>query len=290
MTKPKTRRAFLQQSLVLGAGLALPNWAVASAKPHKAKLTLLHTNDFHSRLEPFPSNHKQWPNLGGIAGLGGSIIHERAQAEYHLLVDSGDVFQGTPYFNLYGGQPELEWMSQMGYAASTLGNHEFDNGIEHLISAHQRHAKFPLVNCNYTFSGEAFFKPYTIVERGPIRIGLTGVGINPDGLISERSMPGLGYTDPVQPLQNTVNHLRESEHCHLVFVLSHLGFQYDSDKIDDHKLAARTHGIDAILGGHTHTFLDKPVQVKNAQNKTVIINQAGWAGLRLGKLEFEVRV
>ena len=96
MTKPKTRRAFLQQSLVLGAGLALPNWAVASAKPQKAKLTLLHTNDFHSRLEPFPSNHKQWPNLGGIAGLGGSIIHERAQAEYHLLVDSGDVFQGTP--------------------------------------------------------------------------------------------------------------------------------------------------------------------------------------------------
>ena len=103
-------------------------------------------------------------------------------------------------------------------------------------------------------------------------------------------MPGLGYTDPVQPLQNTVNHLRESEQCHLVFVLSHLGFQYDSDKIDDHKLAIRTYGIDAILGGHTHTFLDKPVQVKNAQNKSVIINQAGWAGLRLGKLEFEVRV
>jgi 5'-nucleotidase len=208
---------------------------------------------------------------------------------YHLLVDSGDVFQGTPYFNLYGGQPELEWMSQMGYAASTLGNHEFDNGIEHLISAHKQHAQFPLVNCNYTFSGESFFKPYTVVERGPIRIGLTGVGINPDGLISERSMPGLGYLDPVQPLQNTVNHLREMEHCHLVFVLSHLGFQYDSDKIDDHKLASRTHGIDAILGGHTHTFLDKPVQVKNAQNKPVIINQAGWAGLRLGKLEFEVR-
>jgi len=293
--KAKTRRQFLQQGLVLGSGLLLPKWALAAA-PRKAKLILLHTNDFHSRLEAFPSNHRTWPNQGGIAGLGGRIMQERYRADYaplpsyHLLVDSGDVFQGTPYFNLYGGQPELEWMSQMGYAASTLGNHEFDNGIEHLKTVHRQHAHFPLLSCNYHYDADPFFLPYTVVERGPIRIGLTGVGIHPYGLISERSMTGLRYEDPVEPLQKAVNHLRQNERCHLVIVLSHLGYQYDSDKIDDHKLAARTYGIDAILGGHTHTFLEEPVREKNAKRETVIINQAGWAGLRLGKLEFEVRL
>lgn len=295
------RKRFLQQMAVLAAGTALPldalakglqNNTVQSLLKSKAPLDLLvlHTNDLHSRIEPFPSNHPM-AGKGGIANLATLIQEHRKNHPHVLLLDCGDVFQGTPYFNLFGGQVEYQWMQNMGYHATTMGNHDFDNGIEHLANMLEKNGGIQMLNCNYELSKtrlKEFVKPYRIVEIGGKTIGITGVGISPENLILERMIPGLKYNDPVVEVQKTVDYLRNQAHCDAVFVISHLGYSYDTDKIDDLKLAAKTHGITAIVGGHTHTFLEKATEVINAKGQTVLVNQAGWGGLMLGQLRFSI--
>jgi 5'-nucleotidase len=181
-------------------------------------------------------------------------------------------------------------MEKMGYHAGTLGNHDFDLGIDHLAKLKSTNS-IPLVNCNYDFENTSLknlVKPHIIIDKNGLKIGVTGASIHLQGLLTEDMYRGIIYHDPVIPVQNEVNFLRNKEKCDLVFVLSHLGYDYQDDKIDDLKLAKKTHGIDAILGGHTHTFLEKPTEVQNSKGKTVIVNQAGWAGLQLGKLVFEI--
>lgn len=290
------RRRFLKKSFFLiGGTLALPYLEVF-AKPLSLKnkktrrICVLHTNDFHSHFDAFPSNHPIWPNQGGILQLGGLIQQIRKEEENVLLLDCGDVFQGTPYFNFFEGKPELQWMEKMGYQAGTLGNHDFDLGIDHLAKLKSSNS-IPLVNCNYNFEDtplKNIVKKHIVLEKGGLKIGITGASINLHGLLTEDMYRGIVYNDPVEPIQAEVNYLRNTEKCDLVFVLSHLGYEYQDNKIDDLKLAKKTHGIDAILGGHTHTFLEKPTEVKNIKGKTVIVNQAGWAGLQLGKLVFEI--
>ncbi len=290
------RRRFIKRSLVfLGGTLTLP-YIEAFAKPlsrenkKNRRICVLHTNDFHSHFEAFPSTHPIWPNQGGILQLGGLIQQIRSEEENVLLFDCGDVFQGTPYFNFFEGKPELQWMEKMGYQAGTLGNHDFDLGIDHLAKLKSTNS-IPLVNCNYDFENtplKNLVKKHIVIEKNGLKIGVTGASIHLQGLLTEDMYRGIVYHDPVTPVQNEVNFLRNKEKCDLVFVLSHLGYEYQDEKIDDLKLAKRTFGIDAILGGHTHTFLEKPTEVKNAKGKTVIVNQAGWAGLQLGKLVFEI--
>jgi 5'-nucleotidase len=290
------RRRFIKRSLLfLGGTLTLP-YIDLFAKPlslenkKTKRICVLHTNDFHSHFEAFPSTHPTWPNQGGILQLGGLIQQIRSEEENVLLFDCGDVFQGTPYFNFFEGKPELQWMEKMGYHAGTLGNHDFDLGIDHLAKLKSTNA-IPLVNCNYDFektSLKNIVKKHLIIEKGGLKIGITGASIHLQGLLTEDMYKGIIYNDPINPVQNEVNYLRNKEKCDLVFVLSHLGYEYQDDKIDDLKLAKKTYGIDAILGGHTHTFLEKPTEVQNSKGKTVIVNQAGWAGLQLGKLVFEI--
>ena len=290
------RRSFIKRSLLfLGGTLTLP-YIEVFAKPlslenkKTRRICVLHTNDFHSHFEAFPSTHPTWPNQGGILQLGGLIQQIRSEEENVLLFDCGDVFQGTPYFNFFEGKPELQWMEKMGYHAGTLGNHDFDLGIDHLAKLKSANS-IPLVNCNYDFENtplKNLVKKHIIIEKNGLKIGVTGASIYLQGLLTEDMYRGIVYHDPVIPVQNEVNFLRIKEKCDLVFVLSHLGYEYQDDKIDDLKLAKKTYGIDAILGGHTHTFLEKPNEVQNSKGKTVIVNQAGWAGLQLGKLVFEI--
>lgn len=287
-----SRRGFIKSSLLTGAGLVLTP-ALGRSIPgcrFKRNIVILHTNDFHSHIDPFPENHPIWAGQGGISQIK-TLIDEVRNENFHvLLLDSGDMFQGTPYFNLFGGVPELEWMNLAGYHASTLGNHEFDNGVEKLAEV-IKHANFPILNCNYVVDGTALegkIHQFEVLEIAGKRIGITGVGIDLNNLVSENLCKGIVYQDPVKSVQNTTDILRKKEDCDMVIVLSHLGFEYSGDKIDDKKLAARTKGIDLILGGHTHTFLDKPVIAKNLSHKTTVINQVGWAGLRLGKLVWEL--
>ena len=282
------RRIFLKNSTILLASGFLMRYAHALS-PRKNTWSILHTNDFHSRFLPFPSNHRRYSNQGGIARLTDLVGKIKQQHEHVTLFDSGDVFQGTPYFNVFKGHPELQWMQRMGYDATTLGNHDFDMGVEHVFALRKQY-NTPTLLLNYSFdegSDHGVIQPYKIIEKGPVRIGVTGVCIDLIGLQGETNRGSFRYFDPVEKLQEQVNFLRKKKNCDAVVVLSHLGYQYQSEKIDDLKMAQRTEGIDVILGGHTHTFLDEPTVLKNKAGKKVIINQAGWAGLKLGHLQFE---
>ncbi|MEY4465408.1 MAG: hypothetical protein RLZZ465_1038 [Bacteroidota bacterium] len=293
------RKRFLQQMATITAGALLPADAIGQLlqgdanhrkSEERLELLLLHTNDLHSRIEPFPANHPL-AGKGGIANLATLIQQHKQQNPNVLLLDCGDVFQGTPYFNLFGGALEYQWMQNMGYHATTMGNHDFDNGIDHLANMLEKNPGIAMLNCNYDLSKtrlKNLVKPYKLVKMGGKTIGITGVGISPENLILDRMIPGLVYQEPVVALQKTVDYLRNEAHCDAVFVISHLGYSYDTDKIDDLKLAAQTHGITAIVGGHTHTFLDKATEVKNAVQQTVLVNQAGWGGLMLGQLRFSI--
>jgi len=269
------RKRFLQQMATITAGALLPADAIGQLlqgdanhrkSVERLELLLLHTNDLHSRIEPFPANHPL-AGKGGIANLATLIQQHKQQSPNVLLLDCGDVFQGTPYFNLFGGALEYQWMQNMGYHATTMGNHDFDNGIDHLANMLEKNPGIAMLNCNYDLSKtrlKNLVKPYKLVKMGGKTIGITGVGISPENLILDRMIPGLVYQEPVVALQKTVDYLRNEAHCDAVFVISHLGYSYDTDKIDDLKLAAQTHGITAIVGDHTHTFLDKATEVKNA--------------------------
>lgn len=293
------RKRFLKQMATITAGALLPADAIGQLlqgdanhrkSVERLELLLLHTNDLHSRIEPFPANHPL-AGKGGIANLATLIQQHKQQNPNVLLLDCGDVFQGTPYFNLFGGALEYQWMQNMGYHATTMGNHDFDNGIDHLANMLEKNPGIAMLNCNYDLSKtrlKNLVKPYKLVKIGGKTIGITGVGISPENLILDRMIPGLVYQEPVVALQKTVDYLRNEAHCDAVFVISHLGYSYDTDKIDDLKLAAQTHGITAIVGGHTHTFLDKATEVKNAVQQTVLVNQAGWGGLMLGQLRFSI--
>ncbi len=287
-----SRKKFLRQaSLSAGAMLAGPTLMEAAEYFSPLKLTILHTNDTHSRLEPFPMDGGRNQGLGGIASRARLISQVRQEEEQVLLLDAGDIFQGTPYFNIYKGEPEIRAMTAMGYDACTIGNHDFDAGMENLATQLTRHAQFPMLVSNYDFSGTPMeFKtsPYRVFKKGKLRIGVFGIGIEGHGLIPDNLFGATRYLDPVQKANETAGRLKRNENCDMVICLSHLGFQYkESNKVSDEKLAAATENIDLIIGGHTHTFFEKPVIYKNKKGDDVVVNQVGWAGIILGRLDFE---
>ncbi|AIZ64531.1 5'-nucleotidase [Hymenobacter sp. DG25B] len=282
------RRDFLKNSALGAASLSLLGLSLPAAAADASRLVILHTNDMHSRIEPFPDNASQWAGMGGMARRAALIEQIRKQEPHVLLLDSGDIFQGTPYFNFFGGELELKLMTQMGYEASTLGNHDFDNGLEGL-QKQLPNAGFPFLIANYDFSQTPLagrFQPYKVFEKAGHRIGVFGIGIELAGLVSDRNFGATKYLDPVAVSKEMVAKLRGAEKCDMVICLSHLGYKYESNKIDDRKLAAQVSGIDLILGGHTHTFLDAPDPVKSPDGRATLINQVGWSGINLGRLDY----
>lgn len=287
------RRKFLQQS-ALGAGSMLaanmlPNQLMAAAHSNSVKLTILHTNDVHSRLDPFPMDGSKTAGLGGVAARAELIKKIRSEEEHVILLDAGDIFQGTPYFNLYKGEPEMKAMTMMGYDAATMGNHDFDAGLENFATQLQ-HAQFPILLCNYNFSNTAMESksiPYKIFDKGPLKIGVTGVGIEMKGLVPDHLFGTTQYLDPVQKASETAHYLKKNEKCDYVICLSHLGYKYSDNKVSDQVLAKQSEHIDFIIGGHTHTFMDAPETVINNRGDEVIINQVGWAGIVLGRIDIE---
>lgn len=250
------------------------------------KITILHTNDTHSHIEPVSGGRSD--GKGGVARRAAMINRVREENPNTILLDCGDIFQGTPYFNFYGGELEIKLMSMMGYDAATIGNHDFDNGIEGLYEQ-LPHASFDFVISNYDVSNtilDGYVKQTKVIVKDGVRIGLFGVGIELQGLVDPKMYKETVYLDPVSIAQDMVKKLREEEKCDLVICMSHLGYSYREDKISDLKLASLTSGIDLIIGGHTHTFLDKPVIVKNAVDKDVMVNQVGCYGINLGRIDF----
>lgn len=288
------RRKFIKQtaaasSLIGLGGLTMGMNSNSLLKPSKKHITILHTNDVHSHVEPFPSNDPKYANLGGAARRMNIIQNVRKENPNTLLLDAGDIFQGTPYFNFYGGELEFKLMSMMGYDAATIGNHDFDNGIGGL-AAQMPNASFELLSSNYDFSNtimDGLTKPYKVFEKDGVRIGVFGVGIQLSGLVNKTMFKETTYLDPIELTTDTVDALRNKEHCDIVICLSHLGYSYkNEDKISDLTLAAKTAGIDLIIGGHTHTFLEKPTIVQNKNEKFVLVNQVGWGGINLGRIDF----
>lgn len=284
------RREFISKTAAASSLVSLGGLTM-SALPLSSKkhITILHTNDVHSHIEPFSKNDPRFANQGGVARRLTLINQVRLENPNTLLLDAGDIFQGTPYFNFYGGELEFKLMSMLKYDAATLGNHDFDNGIDGLYKQ-LPHADFQLLTANYDFSNtimDGHTKPYTVFIKDGVRIGVFGIGIELMGLVNKRMFKETEYLDPIEIATDISATLRNQEHCDLVICLSHLGYDYaNKDRVSDLILAKKTAGIDLIIGGHTHTFLEKPTIVQNNKESFALVNQVGWGGVKLGRIDF----
>lgn len=283
------RRTFLKQTALGGGALTLglfPQELFASGE--LVKLTIMHTNDMHCHLDPFPEDHAEYPGKGGLIRIASMVKQCRKENPNFLLLDAGDMFQGTPYFNYFKGDLIVKVMSQMGYDAGTIGNHEFDNGLNDILTAFKC-ANFPFISSNYDFSDtilSGYVKKYQIIKKTGLKIGIYGLGIELNGLVGKQNYGKTVYHDPIDTALKMERILKKDHNCDMVICLSHLGYSYGHDKISDISLAPRTKYTNLFVGGHTHSFLEKPTVLKNALGKTVMVNQAGWAALALGKIEF----
>lgn len=284
-----SRKEFLKQASLFSAGSFLigPIAGLNSKSDISPAVTILYTNDTHARLDPFPSNAREFAGLGGIAQRASLVKKIRSQNKNVLLLDAGDVFQGTPWFDVYGGSVDLKLMTEMNYDAMAIGNHEFDRGPDGFAEA-ARKAGFPILASNY-FVRETPLNPFVqrqlVREIDGFRIGIFGLGIRLQGVVDRGLYGDVRYFDPIQVSQRMVQSLRIHNHCDYVICLSHLGYSYNDDKIDDLKLAKQVEGIDLIIGGHTHTFLDAPVSVENSSGSKTVITQMGHSGIRLGRVD-----
>jgi 5'-nucleotidase len=285
----QNRRTFIRN---LGAGsvgiLVLGGPLNAFAKNELLQLTILHTNDFHSHIDPFPKDAPRNAGEGGMARRAAMIRQIRAEQKNVLVFDAGDIFQGTPYFNYYKGELELKLMTEMGYDAATIGNHDLDNGLEG-FSSQLKNAGFPFINSNYDFTGtilEGKILPYKIFRKQGIRIGVYGLGIELDGLVSKQNYGLTKYLDPLEQALKMEAFLKNEKKADLIVCLSHLGYSYKEKKTGDLNIAAETYHTDLIIGGHTHTFMKKPDSVTNKSGHTVLVNQVGFGGLILGRIDF----
>ena len=283
------RRRFITTSAAFAAALAtLPRELIATSAD-EIVITILHTNDTHSQIDPLPPNDRN-AGKGGVARRATLVKRIRKENPNTLLVDAGDVLQGTPYFNFYRGEVEYKAMSAIGYDVGTLGNHEFDNGVEALAAA-LKFANFDLVAANYDVKGtvlEGRIKPYVVKTVGGLRVGLFGLGISPVALITPANFKGVTYNDPVVSARDVVKTLREKERCALVVCMSHLGYYVNGDRGDSF-VASQVDGIDFIAGGHTHTFMEKPVIQRQPCGADTLIFQVGKSGINVGRIDFTFR-
>ena len=280
-----SRREFIKRTALGATALSLIPTNLIS-KPNLTQLTILHTNDMHSHIHPFESGRNK--GLGGMAQRANIIKKIRKEGNQVLLLDAGDIFQGTPYFNVYGGELELKLMSEMGYDASTIGNHDLDNGIDGLVNQ-LHHANFPFIVSNYDFSNtgmEGNYLKYKVFNKGGLKVGVFGIGIELEGLVPKKLYGNTLYQNPIERSNYYSDYLKNSLDCDLVICLSHLGFKYNTNKVSDKILASQSKHIDLIIGGHTHTFLNKPIIVENLDKKKVQIAQVGWGGINIGRIDY----
>ncbi len=273
--------------LYLSIFLALSLNTVSAVK--NIKLVILHTNDTHSQVEPTEKSTLKTSDLGGYARRMGVIKQIRSEEKNVLLLDAGDFSQGTPYFNFYNGRIEVDALNRMKYDAITLGNHEFDNGID-TLAAILKNAKFPIVSSNYDIKNtplKDLVKPYLVLNHFGLRIGIMAVNVEPKSLIIESNYRGLIYNDPISTANETAAYLKKGEKCDVIICLSHLGSDAQAKAVNDFQLARETRFIDVIVGGHSHTILENAKET-NLDGRKVVIAQVAKSGLYLGKIELEL--
>ncbi|MDR0768830.1 MAG: metallophosphatase [Dysgonamonadaceae bacterium] len=253
----------------------------------ETSLVVLHINDTHSRIEPFPDNDGDYANKGGMVRLDNYVNQVRKEARNVLLFHCGDFVQGTPYFNQYKGDAEITIANLMKTDAACLGNHEFDNGLE-FMSRMVKKAHFPFIATNLEFSGtpmDGLTKKYHIIKRNGIKIGIIGLTIDPKGLVAKSNAVGVKYLDAVESANRAAAFLKNEKQCDLIICLSHLGYYPDEERVGDITLAKKSRHIDLILGGHTHTFMSEPDRRTNLDGREVIINQTGAYGVYFGRID-----
>ena len=299
------RRKFLGASIVGGAAFSLSPSLLSSVgassltepllvpKKSETLITILHTNDTHSQIDPISNKDKTNPGQGGVARRATLVRRVRKENPNTLLIDAGDSFQGTPYFNFYKGEVEFKAMSMIGYDVATIGNHEFDNGVAALAAA-MKFANFDFVSANYDFTGtplEGRVKQYVVRVLGGVRVGLFGLGISPTGLITPDNFKGVNYRDPIKAAAEMVKTLRGPERCTLVVGMTHIGYYANPKEgdIGDSQVAEHVDGIDFIASGHTHTFMQKPVVTRTPSGGNTIIFQVGRSGIYVGRVDMKVR-
>src|SRR5690554_5092648 len=282
------RRKFIRNIGVGTTGVLATNGISAYAADDLVTITILHTNDLHSHIEPFSGSSPEYNGKGGLARISGMIKHIKSTNQNTLVLDAGDAFQGTPYFNYFGGELIYKMMSAVGYEASTIGNHEFDNQLSGLHDA-LPFADFPLINSNYDFSETILagkIPRYKIFKKGGIKIGVYGLGVKLEGLVAATHYGNTIYNDPFSTAKEMESFLKQDEKCDLVLCLSHLGHNYRDGRIGDYDIAAETTYTDLFMSGHTHFYIEEPVVVKNKLGKPVALNIAWWGGLVLGQVDF----
>lgn len=284
-----SRKEFIRRTSLLAAGSILPfGAAVATPVPSRIDdITILYTNDTHARLDPFPTNSIEFAGLGGIARRASLIKKIRSLQKNVLLLDAGDVFQGTSWFDVYGGGVDFKLMTKLNYDAMAIGNHEFDRGPDGFaLSA--SHAGFPFLAANYIVRNTPlapFVQRQIVKEFGGFKIGIFGLGIQFEGVV-DRSLTGsVRAADPISNAKQITEYLKNSLHCDFIICLSHLGFYYSDKRVDDYNIANSVEDIDLIIGGHTHTFLDTPTVIQKESGKSVYITQMGHGGIRLGRID-----
>jgi 5''-nucleotidase/2'',3''-cyclic phosphodiesterase and related esterases len=251
---------------------------------------VLHINDTHSRIEPMPANDSRNANKGGMIRLEAAVENERKENKNVLLLHSGDLVQGTPYFNVFKGRAEVEILNFMKVDAAAIGNHEFDYGLDVLKDMVEL-ATFPFLSTNLDFSEtnlDGMTHEYIILKKDGINIGLIGLTPNPDGLVAKDNYKGMIFLDPIESANKTADHLRNDKKCDLIICLSHLGYYTHENAMGDIRLAKNSRNIDIIIGGHTHFVPGKPHYVYNADGKPVLIDQAGGLGLDIGRIEVKM--
>lgn len=259
---------------------------VTAAAQSTKEIYLFHTNDMHSRIEPFPENYQD-TLLAGKAGMVRRATFISQQREIHpdlLLFDCGDFSQGTPYYNIYKGEVEISMMNEMRYDAGTIGNHEFDFGLENMARLF-RLAEFPIVCANYDVTGtvlEGLVKEYVVLHRDGIKIGVFGLGAQLEGLVAKASYGDVKFEDPVSEAQRIADLLKIQEKCDLVICLSHLGWK--GEPYSDVELIENTCNIDVVLGGHSHSYFEKPEYYKNLDGVEVPLQQMGKHAAFIGKM------
>ena len=283
------RRRFLKNTLLAGSSLlaGAAGWAGTGRPVGKPPLTLLTTNDTHSRLDPFPADASRYAGMGGVARRQTLIQQFREKQSPLLVLDAGDMFQGTPYYNVFQGIPEMEAMSRLGYDAGTIGNHEFDNGVEGLAEA-LKHANFPLLSANLEATGTPLagaWKPDLVRHIDSWKVGIFGLCVPLTGLVSPRFWDGITILDTLEVARAQSENLR-ARGCDLIICLSHLGLSPNNDP-NDYQLANAAPEIDLIVGGHSHNFINNPIVVKHDHHAPTQITQQGWAGIRLGVIRVE---
>ena len=282
-------RRFFIRNLGLGAtGIALGSPFNAFAADDFIIVTILHTNDIHSHVEPFSGYNSEYEGKGGIARISGFIKNIRDKNPNTLVFDAGDAFQGTPYFNYFGGEFIYKLMSAAGYDASTIGNHEFDNQLQGLYNALPM-AEFPVINSNYDFSDTLLagkFPRWRVYRKSGIKVGVYGIGIKLEGLVAQTHYGKTKFLEPITTALEMENFLKNEKKCDLVVCLSHQGHSYRDNRFSDMDLAAETLHTDLIISGHTHFFVKEPAVIKNKAGNPIIVNLAWWGGLVLGQIDF----